>query len=193
MGNETVLYIKDHTNELSLDELEELKNFVFDSLHSTNTEIRWLGSIEIRNDGIAADYFGFWTVQTSEDTREIVAKIVLNRSLLPTLNALKTTLAHEYGHHWTLCYLLVNQGIEPFSQRLPWQYYELRGLNQDYAYDVKTCSERWNECDKEIIAEDYRVLFAPNPYNQNHEMNPALDLPNPEVKNYIQNLPYLRA
>ncbi len=45
-----------------------------------------------------------------------------------------------------------------------------------------------------LIAEDYRVLFAPSPYNQEHQIathtRTGVELPSEEVKEYISNLVY---
>jgi hypothetical protein len=187
--------IKDETDELSSKDLDDLKDFLVNHLLSTNLELEWLDSVTIRKCGRSSECFGFWTAklrysrESADQVDGIVAKIVLNRSLLPTLDDLKETLAHEYGHHWTLCYLAVHQGINPFEKSLPASYYELRGLDPEiYTYDYQL---GWDRCDKEVIAEDYRILFAPLPYNTDHNImsfDSELALPTAAIQNYIEDL-----
>ncbi len=185
------MQVIDHTGKFSQVDLNELVHFVNNELLS-NIETQWL-VIRIRDDG-RTDYYGYWTAQFIFDDQNqingISAIIVLNYFYLKTIDTLKETLAHEYGHHWTLSYLAVNQGINYTNQHLPRKYYQFRGLNKrDYAHDY---SKGWEKCDKEIIAEDYRVLFAPHPYNQNHEIvvnsDGKLKTPNQQIKEYIKNL-----
>ncbi|MEH1824795.1 MAG: hypothetical protein V7L22_05425 [Nostoc sp.] len=199
------MYIDDRTSIFSQAELQNLEAFVRNDLLSTEVDIEWLGVIIIRED-VRSGYGGYWKYKLSFDDHNpnqingIVAVVVLNyyyvKTLAPVqrLDALKKVLAHEYGHHWTLSYLLVTQRIiNIWNERMPIEYYQLRDLNdQDHAFDY---SQGWHKCDKEIIAEDYRVLFAPEPYNENHKIinhinniSGILALPNPEVKQYIENM-----
>ncbi len=192
----------DHTGNFSQPELQELANFVLNDLLSTNVDIEWLDVIRIRED-TRSGYRGYWKFKLHFDDQNridgIVAVVVLNYYYVKTLSppsrldVLKEVLAHEYGHHWTLSYFLINQHIiDLWKERMPIEYYQLRGLNnQDHVCDY---SQGWHCCDKEIIAEDYRVLFSPAPYNENHRMvgnygyASILALPSPEVENYIENL-----
>jgi hypothetical protein len=104
------------------------------------------------------------------------------------MDSFKRTLAHEYGHHWTMFYMLRNNHISHIVDRLPDEYYRLRGLNQEKYYPATT---PWFTCDREVIAEDYRVLFAPLPYNQDHLfLQQQVASPNLEVNSYIRNLIY---
>jgi len=190
-----VLCVEDKTGNFTQEQLDELRRFILEDLLSTQIDLDWLSVIKIRNDA-RSGYEGYWTAKFRYDQENpsrvdgVQSVIVLNYFYLKTLDALKETLAHEYGHHWTLCYFSVNQGIDIWKQRIPQQYYSLRGLNeQDYALDY---SQGWERCDKEVIAEDYRVLFAAHPYNQEHEMvlnsSGTLSEPNQVVQEYINNL-----
>ena len=117
----------------------------------------------------------------------ITAVIVLNHFYLKTIHQLKRTLAHEYGHHWTLSHLAIREGID-MKQRLPERYYRLRQLDpRKYAHDA---SVHWSRRDKEVIAEDYRGLFASAPHAQDHRMSAELPFPNLQVKEYIRNLAF---
>jgi len=194
-----MLQIEDNTGKFTPAELKEIVNFIVNDLLSNNLDIDWLGVIRIREDA-RSGYEGYWKFKLHLDAENkidgIVAVIVLNyyyvKFLEPQqrLDALKTVLAHEYGHHWTLSYLTVYQSLDVWNERMPSEYYQIRGLNnQDYAHNY---SQGWNKCDKEIIAEDYRSLFSPAPYNENHQMGTScggtLEPPNQEVKTYINNL-----
>ncbi|MBD1904697.1 hypothetical protein NDI37_02635 [Funiculus sociatus GB2-A5] len=186
--------LEDHTGKFSEAELQELVNFICNDLLSTEIDTEWLDVIRIRKDD-RSGYRGYWKFKLRFDTQNqidgIVAVVVLNYYYVRTLDALKEVLAHEYGHHWTLSHLLVNQRIiDVWKERIPIEYYQLRGLNnQAHAHDY---SKGWHCCDKEIIAEDYRVLFAPKPYNENHRMvvnfDSPLVQPNQEIKKYIESL-----
>jgi hypothetical protein len=166
--------VDDQTGEFSTQDHAELIRLVVQELLS-------------KDDG-PKRYDGYYAVKLqcddSGDVKAGAAVIVLNQFYLKTLASLKRTLSHEYGHHWTLSYLAVNQGIT--KQPLPYEYYRLRQMNEtQYAPDY---SMGWNKCDREVIAEDYRVLFAPPPHNSNHRMVINLPSPNNQVKDYIVNL-----
>jgi len=188
------LRVEDKTGNFSPDELQELVDFIHNDLLSTPTEANWLDVIKILY--TRSSYRGYWRFgerydRSGQKITGIAAVIILNNYYLKTIEAMKEVLAHEYGHHWTLSYALVYQKIiDIWKERMPKEYYQCRGLNEkDYACDY---SKTWYRCDKEIIAEDYRVLFAPAPYNENHRIVNADDsqliMPSMQVKDYIQNL-----
>lgn len=200
----SVLRIDDYSGSLSRKQLVELGTFITKELHlCTKTEFTWLETIEIHKIENTR-YDGGWSAKfhkNPNDPYEIIgvsANIVLNSAYLTTLEDFKTTLAHEYGHHWTILYCIQHHGLkvkeglkDVLTQRLPPKYYQVRELNyQDYAPDED--SKGWYKCDKEIIAEDYRVLFAPSPYNNNHQMvgveGSTLTAPNEATRLYIKEL-----
>jgi hypothetical protein len=180
--------IDDQTGKFSKQDHAELIQLVVDELLSEDWDRNLLDVIRIRNDG-PQRYDGYYSVTLQYDPHSGnlesgAAVIVLNQFYLKTLASLKRTLAHEYGHHWTLSYLAVNKGIT--KQQLPCEYYKLREMNEThYASDY---SMGWNRCDREVIAEDYRVLFAPPPHNSGHRMIISLPLPDNQVEDYIVNL-----
>jgi hypothetical protein len=190
------MLIENHATELFTDEdIQALRNFIQHEILSQEIDRNRLAKIIISEDGKGCGYRGYWKPRfiPANDSDQIVnlkAVIVLNASFLLTLDDLKETLAHEYGHHWTLSYLAINQQIRVFEQRLPEEYYEHRSLNKtDTVYHINECSQNyfWTQCDKEIIAEDYRVLFTPS--NQDHCMvNDTLPYPNQATRQYIENL-----
>jgi hypothetical protein len=183
--------VDDQTGEFSKQDHAELITLVEKELLSNDWDRNLLAAIIIRDDGPNREY-GFYAVQFQCDGLGNitlgVAAIVLNQYYLKSLAQLKRTLAHEYGHHWTISYLAVNQGITR-EQRLPYEYYTLRNMNKiQYAHDYRM---GWDKCDREVIAEDYRVLFAPSPYDEDHRIvryNPSLSFPDNRVKEYIFNL-----
>lgn len=162
--------IEDFSNQYTLEELESLSDFVEQELRlSSPIELAWLDVIEIRDLGLNTngDWYGRYDGQTFK------AIIRLNSLALGTIEQLQRTLAHEYGHHWTLSYLAVHHNLRIYKERLPRTYYKIRGLSEEHCIyspqQIRTF-EDWMRCDKEIIAEDYRVLFSPHPHNQDHQM-----------------------
>lgn len=164
--------IEDFSNQYTLEELESLSDFVEQELRlSSPIELAWLDVIEIRNLGL--DTNGYWYGQYDDDSQTFKAIIRLNYLVLGTIEQLQRILAHEYGHHWTLSYLAVHHNLRIYKERLPRTYYKIRGLSEEHCIyspqQIRTF-EDWMRCDKEIIAEDYRVLFSPHPHNQDHQM-----------------------
>jgi len=200
--------VDDLTGQLTENEKQELETFVHKDLLSTELDIDWLDIIKIQENGLN-NSGGSWRGGLIYDQdNEIIgfgAVIILNYSYVKIfknnpkkrLDKLKEVLAHEYGHHWTLSYLLVKKIIGNFAdERLPQKYYKLRGLNKRKytSYPASPSFDSWCLCDKEVIAEDYRILFASTPYNQNHKMvlHSKLAAPNEDIKNYIKNLPSIQ-
>jgi hypothetical protein len=165
--------IKDFSKQYTLDELESLSDFVEQELRlSSPIELAWLDVIEIRD--LRSNDNGYWVGNYDRDRQTFTATIYLNSLVLGTIEQLKRTLAHEYGHHWTLSYLAVVHSLQVYNERLPRTYYKIRGLSEEHCVytpgQSKASYEDWMRCDKEIIAEDYRVLFSPHPHNQDHRM-----------------------
>lgn len=164
--------IEDFSNQYTLEELESLSDFVEQELRlSSPIELAWLDVIEIRDLGL--DTNGDWYGRYDDDGQTFKARIRLNSLVLGTIEQLQRTLAHEYGHHWTLSYLAVHHNLRIYKERLPRTYYKIGGLSEEHCIyspqQIRTF-EDWMRCDKEIIAEDYRVLFSPHPHNQDHQM-----------------------
>lgn len=161
----------DHTGYVALADQNELLRFVAQDLLSSIRDQTWLDVIRIKDDGPSGD-LGYWTATFQYQGNDIIgmmAVIVLNHFYLKTISQMKEVLAHEYGHHWTLSYYAANHDLDIWNHRLSKKYYDLRGLSRtQYAHDY---SKGWNICDKEVMAEDYRVLFSPAPFNQNHRIS----------------------
>jgi hypothetical protein len=179
----------DEAGVLTSDEFYQLKNFVIDECLCTPIDTSWLKSVKVRKDG-QTGYKGYWSVryeQVGLDIRNIEAVIVLNASYLLTLKQMKRTLAHEFGHHWTLGHML--ESLEkPLSERAPMEYYRMRGLNfQDFAPDY---SKGWSHCDKEVLAEDYKYFFSP--FKGEHRMKNMVGNPSDEVNARIWDFGFAR-
>jgi len=84
--------------------------------------------------------------------------IFINAYLAKTDYDFKNVFSHEYGHHFTMFYIMNDKQIL-YDKPLPAQYYQLRPL--DSSKIKSDYSAGWNYCDKEIIAEDYKYLFSP--------------------------------
>ena len=98
---------------------------------------------------------------------------------------MEKTLAHEFGHHWTLGYFMDrHEMIGWFNERAPWLYYRIRGLDPNkFAADY---SKGWSYCDKEVLAEDYKYQFSP--YKGMHRMQNLVNNPTSEVGDFISAL-----
>jgi hypothetical protein len=189
-GELELVRVVDETGAFAQSDYDELLEFIEGDLLSSHPDIFFLDVIRIRSD-IRANYSGYWTARFHYDPNNetrvvgVVAVIVLNYFYLKTLDSLKTTLAHEYGHHWTLTYMAIARGVYD-QQRLPADYYQLRNLDPlSYTHDY---TMGWNRCDREVIAEDYRVLFAPDPHNSAHKMVTHVSMPDENVERYIADL-----
>ena len=172
---------------LSTSEFNRLKNFIINDCLCMTEDVNKLKQVLIRDDG-ASGYSGYWTAKYNRigaDIKDVVAVIVLNAYYLKTVEQMEKTLAHEYGHHWTLGYFMDrHEMIGWFNERAPWLYYRIRGLDPDKF--AKDYSKGWSYCDKEVLAEDYKYFFSP--YKGAHRMQNLVGNPTAEVKDYIRAL-----
>lgn len=181
-----MINLVDEANVLSPDDYIKLKNFIVNKCLCTHVETPWL-TVKVRKDGNTG-YYGYWTTsyeQIGLNLRNLKATIVLNATYLLTIPQMKKTLAHEFGHHWTIGYMIENLEIPGwFDYRAPMDYYRMRGLNlKDFAKDY---SKGWYRCDKEVLAEDYKHLFSP--FAGEHRMKNLVGNPSAEVKARIWEL-----
>jgi hypothetical protein len=156
--------------------LQNLQDFVEIHLLSSKESSGMLKEIVIVNED--EEWDGSWSAKRTE--LGIVCIIQLNiffvddfLSLDEKIESLKTVLAHEHGHHWTLSHLMNNfSTFNYLRDRLPMEYYALRGLNKSQfsAFYINDSFEAWCRCDKEIIAEDYKFFFAPEPHGNFHRI-----------------------
>lgn len=177
----------DSAGVLSPADFKRLKDFVINSCLCTSDEVAKLQHVMVRDDGNSG-YSGYWSgkyTRVGADVRDVTAVIVLNSYYLKTVEQMERTLAHEFGHHWTLGYFMDRQEmIGWFDERAPWLYYKIRGLDPDKF--AKDYSKGWSYCDKEVLAEDYKHLFSP--YRGTHRMSDAVGNPITEVNDYIKSL-----
>lgn len=177
-----MINLVDQAGVLSFDDFNRLKNFVVDKCLCTHVETPWLSSVIVRKDGNTG-YLGYWSVKYDQiglDIRNVQAVIVLNATYLTTVTQMEQTLAHEFGHHWTLGYMLESLELS-WTQRAPVDYYRMRGLDPNNF--APNYSKGWLNCDKEVLAEDYKYIFSP--YTGAHRMKHLVGDPSEEVKGKI--------
>ena len=172
---------------LSTADFKRLKSFIIDHCLCTTDEINKLKHVLVRDDG-ASGYSGYWAAKYTRieaDVRDVEAIIVINAYYLKTVEQMERTLAHEFGHHWTLTFFMDrHEMVGWFNERAPWLYYRVRGLDPDKF--AKDYSKGWYACDKEVLAEDYKHHFSP--YNGEHRMAHLVGNPTTEVNDYIRAL-----
>lgn len=177
----------DQAGVLSTADYERLQSFIIDNCFCTTEELARLKKVIVRDDG-PSGYSGYWSgsyQRVGADVRNVKAVIVLNAHYLLTVERMEKTLAHEFGHHWTLSYLMErHEMIGWFNERAPRLYYRIRGL--DPIKFVKDYSNGWHNCDKEVLAEDYKYRFTP--YTAEHRMEGMIGNPTSEVREYIWTL-----
>ncbi len=177
VNNDAELPIITNDTEVSFSpqHLQELLDFVQIELLSDSDSLAMLKEIVVVNE--YEDWDGNWSAKRTE--AGIVCVIQLNiffvdegLSLDEKIDKLKTVLAHEHGHHWTLSHLMNRFSYFNLRDRMPMEYYTLRGLDQARysAFYINSSFEAWCRCDKEIIAEDYKFLFAPEPHGNFHRI-----------------------
>lgn len=176
----------DQAHVLSPADYKRLKSFIIDNCLCTSEDVVKLKFVKIRDDG-PTDYSGYWTgtyKRVGADVRDVKGVIILNSFYLKTVEQMERTLAHEFGHHWTLTYFMDRtEMIGWFDEPAPWLYYRIRGLDPDkYAKDY---SKGWSYCDKEVLAEDYKHRFTPY---KGHRMSNDIGNPSTEVVDYIKAL-----
>ena len=163
------MQVEDETNSLSSAEKDALVNHILVGCYSTPVDRAWLEKIVVEDKGIT-DYTAHWSAvidvdPTSESVENVHGLIVLNRGMLPSIQHMIDALSHEYGHHVTLSYLLTSRNLANDMQvlvqtRLPVDYYRARNILLSYQHLDPHYAKGWDACDKEIMAEDYRVLFT---------------------------------
>lgn len=179
--------LDDQAGVLSKSDFARLKNFIIDKCLCTSEDLAKLERVIIRDDGDEG-YTGYWSgkfTRIGANVKDVTGVIVLNSFYLKTVEQMERTLAHEFGHHWTLSNFMERQEmIGWFEETAPWLYYRIRGLDPDkYAKDY---SLGWEYCDKEVLAEDFKCKMSP--YNGEHRMKNALGNPTTEVADYIKSL-----
>ncbi len=180
-----MVHLLDTAGVLSLNEFERLRSFIIDKCLCGIHDLKMLRNVVVRDDG-ASGYTSYWTVSylnDGTDIKDIQAVIILNSFYLKTATQLEKALAHEFGHHWTLGYLMDRQVMSgSFNAPMPRLYYRIRGLDSEIF--AKDDSKGWIYCDKEVLAEDYKYTFSP--YRDNHRMAHLVSHPTAEVGEFIK-------
>ncbi|MBI2304528.1 MAG: hypothetical protein HYU86_07250 [Chloroflexi bacterium] len=168
--------------------MDQLGKFVVSFCRCTIEDISWVQAVKLQNDGLT-DYNGYWHVTYDDPailgSRNIKVIIVLNTFFLLTLEQMEETLAHEYGHHWTLGHLISRMGRCP-DEYPPRIYNSIRGLDGRFA----PRASQWEFRHSEVLAEDYKHHFTP--FRGTHRMVDLIGFPSSEVKDYIASMGHRR-
>lgn len=167
---------------------DTLRSYVNNNLLHTS-ELPYMYEIKIV-DCSTCNYSGLYTgsyMQSGTDITKAYGYITLNalpyKDSTRFLDYMKIILAHEYGHHYTLYHRWVDLDI-PSGQRFPDAYYNVRPLTK--ATTAVDYSLGWEDCDAEIIAEDYSYFYSGYGY---HGMSNIYSYPsNPATKNWLVTL-----
>ena len=184
-----MIRVIDEAGVLSPDEKRQLSTFIIHKCRSTIKDTGWLRHIRVRSDD-RSGYLGYWACHLIRDGAHIQhfeSVIILNSWYLKTIESMEETLAHEYGHNWTLGHLLLLERLQDendiFACRAPWLYYRIRRMNpKQFSSNI---TKGWEYCDKEVLAEDYRCLFTKS--KEPHYIVKLVGNPSTEVKDYIKN------
>lgn len=180
-----MIQIIDEPGVLSSEESSRLSNYIVDKCHCTSQELPRLLHIKLKKDGAATGSLAYWTacIEPGDHGSTFRAAIVLNTTYLKTVDQMERSLAHEYGHHWSLGFML-ERSENPFERPAPLLYYQIRGLDPDQF--VSDYSKDWDYCDKEVLAEDYK--FRLTPHTGEHRMRDLAGNPTTEVRDFLWRL-----
>lgn len=165
-----------------------LKDYLNSTLRWSN-EISYMYQITVRNAGDTGwegQYSGSYNVDSNGKIVSAFGYIVLNvyyHKDSPQFNDyMKLVLAHEYGHHYTLWHKWVDLNL-PVGTRFPDSYYSVRPLSKSTT--APDYSLGWQNCETEIIAEDYSYLYSGYGY---HAMSQTYGYPSAATKTWLDNL-----
>lgn len=167
--------LKDYLNVTlyRADEYKSLYSIIISNAGDTGWSGLYCGGYDISSLGEISSAYGFIIINTySISSSEIYIDLA------------KVIFAHEYGHHYTLYHKWV--GLDsPIGERFPDQYYSIRPLSKTgTAVDY---SKGWQNCEAEIIAEDYAYFFSGYSY-----INPGIvslwGYPSTQTKTFLQNI-----
>jgi hypothetical protein len=180
----------DQVGVLTREKRKELERFLIEKCHTTTRDIGWLKRIIVRSEP-EADCSGYWEwsySRTGGRPTDFETRIVLNAAFNPDgdVEDFERTLAHEYGHNWTLGHLLTSGAInDARTDRAPELYYGIRRLD-DKVFQPNRRVSGWLRSDKEVLAEDYRCLLTP--YREKHRMESLVGGPSTEVGEYLRSI-----
>lgn len=166
-----------------------LKDHLKGKLLWSNSDISYLYEIRIvdcQDCSYGGLYTGSYLYGSPTDITKAFGFITLN--VAPYKNSayfndyMKLILSHEYGHHYTLYHRFVDFDI-PTGERFPSAYYSTRPLS--LASTKTDYSLGWENCDVEIMAEDYSYIFSGYGY---HAMSSIYNYPSLALKNWFYSL-----
>jgi hypothetical protein len=194
MPSAIVLY--DPQGHLTQAEQQRLSSYIPAECHYTREILSKLTRIFVFDWG-ATDWKGAWEAiyQVSlVDGEEIFnsGQILLNAQYFGVgpdrLREIEDTLCHEYAHHWTMCYHLdrVYNGLQHRYVMLFYHYRNMP-LNTLNCHLPSVTYAEWLRCDKEVVAEDFKVQFTPC---KNHAMvnTAGIGKPPPALQDYLGRL-----
>lgn len=169
MGNVLKSYL--NTNLLWSDEIGSMYRIVLQDAGDTGWEGQYCGTYRITGRGDIISSYGYIILNTSYHK---------DSSILT--DYMKLTLSHEYGHHYTLSHKWVDLDL-PAGTRFPDEYYSVRPLSK--AATATDYSKGWDNCEVEILAEDYSYLYSGYGYQA---MSDKYGYPSAATKTWIESL-----
>lgn len=155
-GNNGVTIISYSKNWSTKDKLEEVYTELISNFHSA--EMNYLKKIYIypdSKDGVSGYYYNKYSIDNQgrhrmEKNRYIE---IFNGDKYTTIDEIARTLSHEYGHHFTMYYVLTKENLvmKEWGEDV---YLKLREIENYY----KNYKQMDDIC--EIAAEDYVQLFG---------------------------------
>jgi len=151
-------------------------------------EVSYLYELDVI-DCASCNYGGYWTgsyLYSGDDIIKAYGYITLNvanyKSSPYFEDYMKLIFSHEYGHHYTMYHRWIKLDI-PSGQRFPASYYSARPLS--YPATAPDYSKGWENCDAEVIAEDYSYFYSGYAYSGVAE---AHGYPSVAIKTWLVNL-----
>lgn len=155
-------------------EISDLYEIIVRNAGDTGWDGQYVGSYTQTPDGKIVSAFGYVILNTYDNQGDP--------------ETMKLILSHEYGHHFSLYHKWVDLQL-PNGVRFPDAYYNIRPLSKtttatDYSMG-STNLEKWQNCEAEIVAEDYSYLYSG--YNR-QAMAATFGYPSTETKNWFNSL-----
>lgn len=169
LGDTLRAYI--NSNLLKGDELPYLYQITIRNAGDSHYEGQYSGSYTVDGNGKIVSAFGY-----------IVLNVYYHKDQPSFVDFMKLTLAHEYGHHYTQYHKWINLNLLA-GVRFPDNYYAVRPLSKETtAVDY---SKKWENCESEIIAEDYSYFYSGYGY---HAMEDTYGFPSAGTKTWLISL-----
>lgn len=165
-----------------------LKNYLNSTL-KWKAEVSSLKEVIIRDAGDVGwtgQYLGQYrtdpTGKIISETGAIVLNVYYYKNSPYFQDYMRMTLAHEYGHHYTLYHKWLTWNL-PLGTRFPDSYYQMRPL--DKTRTAPDYSLGWEKCDLEIIAEDYSYFYSGYKY---HALSDIYGFPSYATKTWLDKI-----